>query len=561
MGERVIDGTRYRAFTHATDTMPQLLSPLRSHGDRDFVIFEGQRLSYRQFMAEVDAIAAALQCQFGVQCGDRVGIAMRNCPDWMKVFTAAAVLGAVVVPINSWGSTEELEFTIRDCAPKVLAADSTRAALAADIIAERSIPVLLSDVDDGTRPLPAHQAARLGVNPILTAVADYRGRDYEMAVTTADQPALLLYTSGSTGHPKGVIYRHIAIGQAIMNMVFLGALGIELGGSLDLRGGATADSQLVTVPLFHATGLFSGFLLPAILGQKIVLMRKWSAAQALKLIAREQVTMLSTVPAIIKDLLTHPCFDATNVSTLTRVSAGGAAMPADLPELLENRLGVVSRSAGYGMTETAAMCAAMSGPIFDLAPLACGVPSPIIDVRICEAAAESRAGDGEGEVQLRGITVTPGYWNRPDITNQAFTDDGWLRTGDLGRIDDDGFLHITGRIKELVIRGGENISPIEIEKVAYRHPGVKEVAVFGVHDDALGEELGMVCHPFPDVALTEKDLRRHLEGLLPAFKVPRYIEMSSVPLPRNASEKIHRLALRNSFSLRLNGSVDGDRPG
>jgi long-chain acyl-CoA synthetase len=330
-------------------------------------------------------------------------------------------------------------------------------------------------------------------------------------------------------------------------MLFVGFLAIELGGAVELRGGATAEVQLATVPLFHATGLFSAFLLPCVVGQKVAMLRKWNPENAMAVIEREKVTMLSTVPAILKDLLTDPSLDEYDLSSVSRVAAAGAATPSDLPALLEQRLGIVARSAGYGLTETAAVCATMSGPVFDLQPLSCGVLSPIIELRIAEPEDEIFASAGEGEIQLRGVTVTPGYWRLEEQTRNAFTADGWFRTGDLGRLDNDGFLHITGRIKEIVIRGGENISPIEIENVAYQHPAVKEVAVFGVADDAMGEELAMVCYPHFNSGLAEDELRKHLQAALPAFKVPKYIALTDTPLPRNASEKIHRLALQKAF--------------
>ena len=322
--------------------------------------------------------------------------------------------------------------------------------------------------------------------------------------------AMLLYTSGSTGHPKGVVYRHVSVGQALMNMMLSGFLPLEFSGPIELRGGATAEAGLVTVPLFHATGLFSGFLVPCAVGQKVVLLRKWHAETAMQTIQTEKITMIATVPAILKDLLTHPRFDDFDLSSISRVAAAGAATPAGLPELLRDKLGIENRSSGYGMTETTSVCATMSGPVFDLKPMAAGIVSPIIDLRVVDAEGNALPSEQDGEIQLRGVTVTPGYWQRDDLTQEAFTPDGWLRTGDLGNVDDDGFLHITGRIKEIVIRGGENIAPIEIENVAYRHPSVKEVAVFGVPDDAMGEELAMVCHPQPGSALTEDELRAHL---------------------------------------------------
>jgi long-chain acyl-CoA synthetase len=547
VNEQQVAGVPLRVFTHAAPTVLDILTSGRGHGSTDFLVFGDQRWSFDQFFADVDALAAVLQQDMGVKPGDRVAIAMRNCPDWVLTFAAAVHVGAVPVLINSWGSAEELEFTLRDSDPTVLAADLPRSRLAADALRRRRTALLFSDVDGGIEQLAHDSTAGIDVRAIQDAVAVGRGRDYATVKPEPEDMAMLLYTSGSTGHPKGVVYRHVSVGQALMHMMLAGFLPLEFSGPIELRGGATSEAGLVTVPLFHATGLFSGFLLPCMVGQKVVLLRKWDAVTAMQTIQTEKVTMIATVPAILKDLLTHPKFDDFDLSSISRAAAAGAATPAGLPELLLGKLGIENRSAGYGMTETASVCATMSGPVFDLKPMAAGIISPIIDLRAVDSAGNVLPSGQDGEIQLRGVTVTPGYWQRDDLTQEAFTHDGWLRTGDLGHVDDDGFLHITGRIKEIVIRGGENIAPIEIENVAYRHPSAKEVAVFGVPDDLMGEELAMVCHPQPGSSLTEDELRAHLSNSLPTFKVPKYLALSDEPLPRNASEKIHRLALRNSF--------------
>jgi long-chain acyl-CoA synthetase len=547
VNEQQVAGVPLRVFTHAAPTVLDILTSGRGHGSTDFLVFGDQRWSFDQFFADVDALAAVLQQDMGVKPGDRVAIAMRNCPDWVLTFAAAVHVGAVPVLINSWGSAEELEFTLRDSDPTVLAADLPRSRLAADALRQRRTALLFSDVDGGIEHLAHDSIAGIDVRAIRDAVAVGRGRDYVTVKPEPEDMAMLLYTSGSTGHPKGVVYRHVSVGQALMHMMLAGFLPLEFSGPIELRGGATSEAGLVTVPLFHATGLFSGFLLPCMVGQKVVLLRKWDAVTAMQTIQTEKVTMIATVPAILKDLLTHPKFDDFDLSSISRAAAAGAATPAGLPELLLGKLGIENRSAGYGMTETASVCATMSGPVFDLKPMAAGIISPIIDLRAVDSAGNVLPSGSDGEIQLRGVTVTPGYWQRDDLTQEAFTHDGWLRTGDLGHVDDDGFLHITGRIKEIVIRGGENIAPIEIENVAYRHPSAKEVAVFGVPDDLMGEELAMVCHPQPGSSLTEDELRAHLSNSLPTFKVPKYLALSDEPLPRNASEKIHRLALRNSF--------------
>jgi long-chain acyl-CoA synthetase len=554
--ERQFAGQTHRAFVHAPATLVDVLASLRAHGEADFVVFDGRRWTYAEFFADADALAATLQHELSVRPGDRVAIAMRNCCDWLITLAAAVQVGAIVVPVNSWGSADELEFTLRNSGATVLAADLPRAKLAYATGLSSGISLLFSDVDGEVDQLPARGASGRAVVPIADAVAAGRGRDYVAAQPTPEETALLLYTSGSTGHPKGVTTRHVAIGQILMNMMLSGIVAAQLAPSSGAseatgEGGAiplpVPQAHLITVPLFHATGLLGGFLLPGLLGHKVALLRKWDAEVAMSIIQDEKITMLASVPAIFKDLLTHPRFDDYDCSSVTRTSFAGAATPADLPDLMRAKLGVVGRGAGYGMTESGAVGSTMSGPVYDLKPLSAGVLSPIIEMRTVGADGIPLPPGREGEIQLRGITVTPGYWGLDDQTREAFTDDGWLRTGDIGLLDEDGFMTITGRIKEIVIRGGENIAPVEIENVAYRHADAKEVAVFGVPDDAMGEELAMVCHRQPGSTLSEEELRSHLRTMLPGFKVPRYIVVTDTPLPRNSSEKIHRLAVRDSF--------------
>src|ERR1700722_14431778 len=318
VSERQEGGVPRRVFTHAAPTVLDILTSGRGHGGADFLVFGDQRWSFEQFFADVDALAATLQHDIGVKPGDRVAIVMRNCPDWVLISTAAVHVGAVAVLINSWGSAEELEFTLRDSHPVVLAADLPRTRLAANALRQRRTTVLFSDVDGGPQHLADGSVADLEARPIRDEIAAGRGRDYATAQPAPEDMAMLLYTSGSTGHPKGVIYRHVSVGQALMHMMLVGFLALEFGGPVELRGGATVEAQLVTVPLFHATGLFSGFLLPCAVGQKVALLRQWDAVTAMRTIQTEKITMLSTVPAILKDLLTHPQFDDFDLSSISR---------------------------------------------------------------------------------------------------------------------------------------------------------------------------------------------------------------------------------------------------
>ena len=544
--ERAIGGRTYRVFKQAAATVTDMLQRARGYGDAEFLVYEGQRVTYQQFFERVDALAAALQNNFGVRKGDRVAIAMRNSPDWMVAFTAAIFVGAVVVPVNSWGKTEELHFAITQCGAKCAVVDFARYNLIAQLIESMGIDVLVSEVDT----LPAQNR----VQRLDAVIAQGKNLSYDVINAEPEEDCLILYTSGSTGFPKGATHRHIGVCQAVMNMFYIGILLMNLEGPRAFKGGATKDTPMLSVPLFHASGLMSGFLVPIQAGQKVVVMPKWDCLKALQLTESEKVTILSSVPAILKDFLSHPEFDRYDTSTLIRVSAGGAATPTGLPELIEQKLGAISRSAGYGMTETLAVTATMAGVIFDLKPLSCGPLSPIMQLRFVDAANNEVPSGEQGEIQMYSIVCTTGYWEKPEANKEAFTADGWLKTGDIGYIDADGFLHVTGRIKEIVIRGGENIYPVEIEQAAYKHSAVKEVVVFGVDDTAMGEELGMVCYRQEGIDLTENELRDYLRERLAGYKVPKFIAFSPEPLPRNASEKLHKINVRENFIAGLYAS-------
>jgi long-chain acyl-CoA synthetase len=278
-----------------------------------------------------------------------------------------------------------------------------------------------------------------------------------------------------------------------------------------------------------------------------VMMYKWDARKALELIEAEKITGLASVPAVIQDLLYYPDFDRYTTDSLIRVSAAGAATPAGLPEMIRTKCGEPSRSAGWGMTETFAVGATMSGAVFDLSPASAGIVSPITQMRFVDASgAEQTPLDG-GEMEVYSVTCTPGYWQKDEANAATFDAGRWMKTGDVGRIDEDGFLHITGRIKEIVIRGGENIYPGEIEQAVYELPQVKENVVFGVPDDAMGEELALVLHLNPGEVLSEQELREYLKDRLASYKVPRHIRFWNEPLPQNVSGKLHKLKAREAF--------------
>lgn len=535
-----LDGFSYKAFRHAPKTLLEVLNNARGHGDLEFIVYEDQRYTYAEFFAAADALAAALQSDFGVVKGDRVAIAMRNNAAWAIAYTAITLIGAIAVPINSWGKTEELRYAIEDSGSKVLVCDAPRLALIEPLLPELGIRALLADGDGGAVNGDT-------VMDFDAVVESGRGRDFTPVEASPEDPCVILYTSGSTGFPKGVLHRHIALCQCLMNMFCMGYLAMELEGQRPMRGGAERETPLLTVPLFHATGLLSGLLLPLNTAQKVVMMYKWDAAEALRLIEAERITSLSSVPAIIQDFLHHPEFDNHDTSSLYRVTAAGAATPAGLPELIRQKCAEPSRSAGWGMTETVAVGAIMSGVVYDLHPEASGIKSPIVDMRFVGPDGEIREPQEGGELEVRSVCCTVGYWQKPEANASTFDGERWMKTGDLARIDADGYLHITGRIKEIVIRGGENIYPGEIEQAVYELPQVKENVVFGVPDDAMGEELALVLYLHEGESLTEQALRDFLKGRLAGYKVPRHIQFWSQPLPQNASGKLHKLNVRKAF--------------
>ena len=530
----------YRGFKHAPADMLGVIGAGRQHLDKPFIVFEDLRYDYARFYQEVDALAAYLQSELGVKPGNRVVIAMQNCPHWSVSFYAILSVGAIAVPLNSWSKAEELDYLVGNADPVCAVVDARRCALLETLDHRKDLPVLIT-TQLGACELPANGTA------LEAALAFGTAADLSPVAVDPNDVAMIMYTSGSTGKPKGVVTSHRAVAQAVMNMLYLGYLAMSLDGEREFRGGATSETAMLTVPLFHGTGLISGLLLPAFIGSKVVMMRRWNTETAMELIDREKITTMSSVPAILRDVITSPLRHKYSIESLLRIVAGGAATPVDLPDLITSELPHASRSAGFGMTETVAVGSQMAGVVYDIKVGSAGLPSPVMEFRIADANDQPLATGRDGEIQLRGITCLKEYWNNAEATDRVFTADGWMRTGDLGHLDEDGFVFITGRSKEIVIRAGENISPNEIEDAAYENPNVKESVVFGVPDQRMGEELAMVIYAHEGSDLDEASLREHLASRLAGFKVPKYITLTGGALPRNNSEKLDKLACRRMY--------------
>ncbi len=540
--EAMVGDREYRVFANAPPTLRDLFEGL--HGrDGIFLVYEDERWSCDDVVARTDAIAALLVDRYGVGPGDRVAIASRNYPEWVCAFGAVVSIGAIAVALNAWWTTEELEYGLSDSGATVVIADMERTERMAPLIDDLGLSVLVIR-PNGDMPPGADR-----LDDVLVpgaAMPDQR--------PTPDDDATILYTSGTTGHPKGAVSTHRAITNALM------AFGCRAAivAARSLPGDEPDDDEgderfptcyILVVPLFHATGLIPVMLGCVTTGTRLVMMHKWDPERALELIERERVTVFVGVPTMSWDLLESPDFERRDTSSLVSVGGGGAPAPPELVRRIEDNFRRGRPSIGYGLTETNAYGPQNTGDDYLKRPRSTGRAVPILDVRIVDEEAQEVPVGEIGEICFRGPNVIRGYWGKPDATAEAIRD-GWLHTGDLGRLDDEGYIYVEDRAKDMVIRAGENIYCAEVEGVLYEHPDVYEVAVFGLPHRRLGEELAAVVYPKPGRDLEPDDVRNHVAAHLAAFKVPTHVEIVGERLPRNASGKILKRTIRDDISAR-----------
>ena len=356
----------------------------------------------------------------------------------------------------------------------------------------------------------------------------------------------MLYTSGTTSHPKGVLGTHRNVCDAVFGVEFVTARGM-VGAGLPLPlPTLPPGTVLMPVPLFHATGSHMNLVAQAWQGGTVVMMRKWDPEVALDLIEAEGVTTLAGVPSMSWELLSSPTIEGRDLSSLRSLGGGGAAAPPEIIKRVASILPGKAAGTGYGMTESSALFASIGGADYAQRPTSVGVPIPICDARIVDDAGTDVPTGEVGEIWMSGPTIVPGYWKRPEATAETFAD-GWLRTGDLGRVDADGFLYIVDRAKDMVIRGGENIASIEVESALYEHPAVMEAAVFAVPHEVLGEEVGAVVSLRPGATATTDELVEHCAGVLAPYKVPAHLWISAEPLPRGGSGKLQKREIKADY--------------
>lgn len=538
VNEIPVRGNMIRMYKNAPPSVRELWLSTAAYGDRDYLVYENDRLTYAQAHAQVNAIAAWLFAQ-GVQPGDRVTIAMRNYPEWMLVYWACLSVGVAAVGVNAWWVTDELEYALKDSAPKVVFADAERLAR----IQER--PAMA----EGIKLVAVRTDAPAGVIPYADVIAG--GGAMPHVSVDPDADACIFYTSGTTGFPKGAQLTHRGCIANLMNMGFSGqvqALAVaKATGVIPNPEDAPIPAALITTPLFHVTANNCGAYAITAGGGKLVLMYRWDAGEALRLIAKEKITAMSGVPTMAREVINHPDFATTDTSSLLTLGGGGAQLPPDLVAKIDGAVKTARPNTGYGMTETCGIITAVSADFFVDKPDSCGPAMPAFEAKCVDDDGNAVPAGQVGELWVKGAPVIKGYINRPEATAESITN-GWLHTGDVARIDEDGFIFIVDRKKDMVLRGGENVYCAEVEAGIFRHPSVAEVTVFGVPDERLGEEVGAAVLLRPGAMVSPEELREHLSGLMAKHKVPRYLWFMNDPLPRNASGKFLKRQLRETLN-------------
>jgi long-chain acyl-CoA synthetase len=537
-----VRGQALRCWKNVPATVRELVLQTRGHGDRVYLVYEDERLTYAQAFAHVAALAQQLVSELGIRKGDRVALAMRNYPEWPIAFWAAASVGAIVVPLNAWWTGEELAYGLTDSGARVLICDGERAERLAPLL--RRLPLEHALVARAGAEPPAGFAR---LEPLLTPFANPELPD---VAVEPDDDATIFYTSGTTGQPKGALGTHRNLVTNIGSAGFARArAALRKGLPLPPFGpGPQQLSTLISVPLFHVTGSHSNLAYGTHIGAKLVLMYKWNPERALQLIEREQITNFGGVPAMAWQVLESQDFARRDTSSVVGVNYGGAPAAPELVRRIKQSFPTASASNGYGLTETSAIATSNNGLDYERKPASIGLPSPICEVKVVDDAGRTLPSGAVGELCIRGSNVVKGYWNKPEATAQTFRD-GWLHTGDVVSVDDEGFVFVLDRAKDMLIRGGENVYCVEVENILYQHPAVIDAAVIGIPHRVLGEEVGAVVQVKPGVPVTAEELRGYAADHLAAFKVPVRIELRSDPLPRNPNGKILKRQLREELGL------------
>ena len=542
-----VRGVPVKVYANAPANMRVLWEASAAHGDKDYIVYEDERYTFNEIHAQVRKLAHYLAAH-GVTPGSRVAIAMRNYAEWVVSYWATLALGAAAVGMNAWWTPPEMEYALNDSEPRVFIGDDERLERLSHMPSQRPMHIIAVRSD---RELPAGSArwaeVMAGADPGTLPPAEI----------DPDDDATIFYTSGTTGFPKGAQLTHRGSIMNIMNLSVMTATSSFAEQKAIAAGDVPAPTEapvarpvvfMAPTPLFHVTAC-NCLLHPATAaGAKIVFTYKWDPGRALELIEREKVTNFSGVPTMSRELLQHPDWSRRDTSSLQGMGGGGAALQPDLVHKIAAAVKGAGPSTGYGMTETHGIITAVASRWFVSKPESCGPAVPTLETKLVDEDGNDLppGPNTVGVLCVRGSVVIKGYLNRPEATADSIKD-GWLNTGDIARIDPDGFIYIVDRAKDMVLRGGENVYCSEVETAIYHHDAVAEACVFGIPDERLGEDVAAVVVLLPGHTLTESALREFLAASLAKHKIPAKVWFRTDPIPRNASGKFLKRELRKEL--------------
>jgi len=525
--EQRVLGERMTVFKNRLPSLRALLESSAAQGDKVYIVCGAERITFADHLARVASIAHALRENYDVRPGDRVAILAANCSEWIMSFWATVSLGAVAVGLNGWWTRDEILYGVADCKPKLIIGDRKRLARVEGD--DLGVPVV--EIESDFASLMARPNTALPTVPI-----------------GEDDPAVILYTSGTTGRPKGAVNSHRSI-LAFVSLVFFHGLRIRMLAPSP-PASSPADElplcNLYNAPLFHLSGLYSGAVTMLASGIKTVWMAgRFDPAEVLATIEREKVTSWSPLGSMAPRVLNHPEFDRFDVSSVRSLGSGGAPVSEQVQQRLQARFPNArgNMGLGYGLSECTGVATMNWGPFLAERPDSVGRALPTVEIEIRDDEGKALPAGAEGEIHIRGPIVMLEYWGRPDATAETVLPGRWLRTGDIGRLDEQGYLFVNSRARDMILRSAENIYPVEIEHRLEAHPDVDEAAVVGVPHELHGQEVKAIVVPMPGASIAIDALERHCAETLAAYKIPGLWEVREQPLPRNATGKVLKAVL------------------
>jgi long-chain acyl-CoA synthetase len=538
-----VRGIPMRVFKDRMRSLREVAAMAAARGDeQEYIVYGDRRIGFTEFVRGANSVSTTLASTFGVARGDRVAVLSANNPEWVYAFWGTVDMGAILVGLNGWWKTDEIVYGLEDSGAKVLVADRGRYQRVADLV--EKLPALqavfLVDADP----------EEFGGGDKLHRFSELLGAPTDVLPDTPideDDEAVIFYTSGTTGRPKGAISTHRSMIANLQNTIYNTVAGAMVNATENPLGGDDGGqtASLLTSPMFHVSGCHSGIVVGLLGGVKMVIpVGKFEPEKAMQLIQDERISVWATVPTMVWRVVEHPDRHAYDLSSIKTVAYGGSPSAAELQRRVQETFGAVKTLGNaYGLTESSSVATVIGGQEFLDRPDSVGRAMPVVELRIVDASGEDVPPGQLGEVWIKGPIIMPGYWNKPEATADTVTD-GWLHSGDIGYIDDEGYLYITDRAKDMIIRGGENVYCVEIENRLSEHPSIAEAAVIGVPHQSLGEEVKAVVRVEPGESITEDEVRSWVAETLANFKVPAYVDIVTEKLPRNASGKLLKNVLR-----------------